>query len=120
MTGDSAGEAAKRGYELFTSERLACSQCHSGFNFSDHVHYEGQSTITLPYHNTGLYNLDERGAYPEPNTGVYNVTEDPAHVLWSRGRTEHAGVRFGVTALTVERSITGCGSAGNAALNSVT
>jgi cytochrome c peroxidase len=31
----------------------------------------------MPYHNTGLYNVDGKGAYPEPNTGVYSVTLDP-------------------------------------------
>ena len=30
------------------------------------------------FHNTGLYNLDGSGAFPEPNTGVYDVTRDPA------------------------------------------
>jgi cytochrome c peroxidase len=26
------------------------------------------------FHNTGLYNEDGRGAYPEPNTGVHRIT----------------------------------------------
>src|SRR5690606_29447263 len=30
-----------------------------------------------PYHNTGLYDLDGAGAYPEPNTGVHSVTKEP-------------------------------------------
>jgi len=70
-------DAARRGLVLFTSERLHCTGCHSGFNLSDHVHYQAQDAISLPYHNTGLYNLNATGAYPEPNTGVYNVTEEP-------------------------------------------
>ena len=74
---DALSESAKRGHALFDSERLACSQCHSGFNFSDHVYYRDRKSIELVYHNTGLYNIDGLGAYPEPNTGVYGVTLDP-------------------------------------------
>jgi cytochrome c peroxidase len=70
--------AAKHGYELFSSERLSCSQCHAGFDFSDHVYYEGAGAIELKYHNTGLYNIDGKGGYPEPNTGLHNVSLDPA------------------------------------------
>jgi cytochrome c peroxidase len=70
-------EAAKRGHTLFESERLACSQCHSGFDFSDHVYYRDAPEIALVYHNTGLYNTDGLGAYPEPNTGTFNVTQNP-------------------------------------------
>jgi cytochrome c peroxidase len=69
--------ASKRGYELFTGDRLSCSQCHAGFNFTDHVGYRGSPKNQQIYHNTGLYNIDGAGAYPEPNTGIYNVTEDP-------------------------------------------
>jgi cytochrome c peroxidase len=70
-------DAAKRGYELFFGEKLECFHCHAGFDFSDHVHYANKPQIELHYHNTGLYNIDGKGSYPEPNTGVYNVTQDP-------------------------------------------
>ena len=70
-------ESAKRGYELFNSEELECFHCHEGFNMSDHVHWEGKPAIEVRYHNTGLYNVDGKGAYPAPNTGVFNVTMDP-------------------------------------------
>jgi len=69
--------AAVRGYALFSSDRLGCSVCHAGFDLSDHVHYRDKPSIDQPYHNTALYNIDGRGAYPEPNTGTYNVTQDP-------------------------------------------
>jgi cytochrome c peroxidase len=45
---------------------------------SDHVTWEGKPFIDRLYHNTGLYNIDGKGAYPEPNTGVMSVTGDPA------------------------------------------
>lgn len=70
-------DAAKRGFELFSSDRLSCSRCHSGFNFSDHVYYDGAGEIELNYHNTGLYNVDGKGGYPEPNTGLNNVSMLP-------------------------------------------
>ena len=69
---------AIRGYELFSSEELECFHCHTGFNLSDHVTWEGKPFIDRLYHNTGLYNIDGKGAYPEPNTGVMSVTGDPA------------------------------------------
>jgi cytochrome c peroxidase len=31
-----------------------------------------------PFHNTGLYNINRQGAYPEPNTGVFSVSLDAA------------------------------------------
>jgi len=72
-------EAAKRGYALFNGEKFECFHCHGGFNFSDAVVWEGLSADLArpPFHNTGLYNLDGLGAYPEPNTGLHNVTGNP-------------------------------------------
>ena len=67
-------DAAKRGFLLFSSEKLECFHCHAGFNFSDHVSYAGQTFVTAPYHNTGLYDTDGLGGYPAPNTGTHEVT----------------------------------------------
>lgn len=50
-----------RGLELFNSERLACSTCHSGFNLSDYA-----------FINNGLYET-----YPV-DSGRMRVTLDPA------------------------------------------
>lgn len=79
-SGDSSAmsESAKMGYQTFNSEEAECFHCHVGFNLTDHVHWSGKAFFDRPYHNTGLYNLDASGAYPEPNTGVYNVTRNPA------------------------------------------
>ncbi len=30
--------------------------------------------VETPFHNTGLYNIDGMGGYPEPNTGAHEVT----------------------------------------------
>ncbi len=74
---DAISPAARRGYALFHSEKLECFHCHSGFNFTDHVHFADKAFFETPFHNTGLYNIDGQGAYPEPNTGTMSVTLDP-------------------------------------------
>lgn len=70
--------SAQRGYSLFHSEKLGCFQCHVGFNLSDQTHWADKPVLDAPFHNTGLYNMDDRGAFPEPNTGVHSVTLDPS------------------------------------------
>jgi cytochrome c peroxidase len=71
-------EAAWRGMRLFFSDRLACSRCHTGPTFSGPIEYEGMERLrSRPpplFHNTGLYDLDGRGAYPQDDTGLEDVT----------------------------------------------
>jgi cytochrome c peroxidase len=38
------------------------------------VVYDGSGEPEVRFHNTGLYNEDGRGAYPEPNTGVHRIS----------------------------------------------
>jgi cytochrome c peroxidase len=74
-------EAAKRGRVLVTTDadpRFKCSSCHGGFNFSDHVTWEGKPYQPPIYHQTGLYDVDGQGAYPAPNTGVYDTSQEDA------------------------------------------
>lgn len=67
-----------RGMELFNSERLACSTCHSGFDFSDYA-----------FKNNGLYET-----YPS-DSGRMRVTLDPL----DRGKFKTPSLRnVGVTA----------------------
>lgn len=66
--------AAKRGETLFFSERLACFHCHGGITFSDAVMHERLEKPEIGFHNTGLYNIDGRGAYPADNRGLIAVT----------------------------------------------
>ena len=70
-------ESAKRGEVLFTSERLECFHCHGGLNFSDSIMHERLAFKEIAFHNTGLYNIDDKGAYPPENTGVYEITHEP-------------------------------------------
>lgn len=64
-------EAAKRGEALFFGPKLKCGQCHSGVHFTDATRGEGAAR---PFHNTGLYNVDGKGAYPPSNIGIAKVT----------------------------------------------
>src|SRR4051812_15715766 len=71
--------AALRGMSLFFSDRLGCSKCHGGFNFSGPVKYVGSTLSQEPtFHNTALYNVDGRGGYPAADRGVWDVTHAPA------------------------------------------
>jgi cytochrome c peroxidase len=64
----------RAGAGLFFSRRLQCFRCHSGFNLSGPVVYQGSGAPEPQFHNTGLYNQDGRGGYPAPNTGVHRFT----------------------------------------------
>lgn len=70
--------AARRGEQLFLSERLECFHCHGGFTFTGSVDFAGKANPEIEFHNTGLYNIDGRGAYPAPNVGLLAVTGDSA------------------------------------------
>jgi cytochrome c peroxidase len=71
--------AALRGMTLFFSERLRCAECHESFNLSGPVALEtesGPSPRILPtFHNTGLYDVDGRGAYPASDRGLIDRTK---------------------------------------------
>jgi cytochrome c peroxidase len=60
---------ARRGLRLFTSPELACSECHGGPTL-------GGADAT--FHNTGLFNLDGLGAYPQSGQGLFARTRAPS------------------------------------------
>ncbi len=70
-------ESAQRGMDLFFGERFECFHCHGGFNFSASVDHEGVVFDEAAFFNTGLYNIDGRGAYPPDNIGLAEVSGDP-------------------------------------------
>ena len=76
LRGNSAAlsDAAKRGEALFRSERLKCSQCHTGVMFTNGARFAGSPTGDPEFFNTGLYNIDGAGGYPAPNTGLKALT----------------------------------------------
>jgi cytochrome c peroxidase len=72
------GVEAQRGMTLFFSDRLACAQCHSGFNLSGPTVHKGSAPAAPSFHNTGLYNVDRHGAYPAHDRGLVDVTHASA------------------------------------------
>ncbi len=82
LNGDRAAisASAKRGEALFFSERLECFHCHGGFNFSQTTDHVGKAFAEIEFHNTGLYNLDGRGAYPKENLGTFEITQRPEDI----------------------------------------
>jgi len=65
---------ARRGMKLFFSPALACFECHAGITFSGPVEFEHSPPAQPVFHNTGLYDLDGRGAYPAADRGLQKVT----------------------------------------------
>ncbi len=71
---DALSESAQRGMALFFSEELECHHCHTGFNMSLSTISANTTFEERPFFNTGLYNIDGRGAYPPDNTGTHEIT----------------------------------------------
>jgi cytochrome c peroxidase len=65
------------GMRLFFSDRLHCSSCHGGINFSTPA-LTGKNGDILYYQNTGLYNIDGMGAYPANDCGLMERTKQRA------------------------------------------
>lgn len=78
---EALSDSARRGMDLFFSERLECFHCHGGFNFSSAVDHDGLVFEQVEFHNNGLYNINGTGDYPHGNQGVHDVT----HKLEDRG-----------------------------------
>lgn len=70
-------DAARRGQELFFSERMECFHCHGGFNFSQSVNHAGTVLEQAEFHNNGLYNIGGTGDYPLGNRGLWEFTQKP-------------------------------------------
>ena len=70
-------ESALRGKRMFFSEDLECHHCHTSFNLTASTLHENTPFVEAPFFNTGLYNLDGKGAYPQDNRGAFEVTNDP-------------------------------------------
>ena len=70
-------EAARRGMELFFSERAECYHCHGGFLFTNAVRTAAQPGVIPSFFNTGLYDVGGTGDYPVDDQGLYELTGDP-------------------------------------------
>lgn len=71
---EAVSDAVIRGEALFFSEKLECHHCHNGVNFNDSIFHERDPNGQRAFHNTGLYNIDGKGAYPAADTGVKDIT----------------------------------------------
>jgi len=65
----------KKGMQLFFSDKLACSSCHGGNNFDKPVVKDSIGKIQF-YFNTGLYNINGKGNYPDYDKGLYESTRN--------------------------------------------
>ena len=77
LKGDSnaLSQSEKNGKKLFFSANLKCATCHGGQNFSTPNIVETNSDTTF-YFNIGLYNLDDKGAFPAYDQGLYEHTKN--------------------------------------------
>lgn len=75
---DALSEGARRGLELFFSERFECYHCHGGLNLTAAFFGKNSTQRERAFFNTGLYNVDGVGGYPLPNVGLYEFTGEAA------------------------------------------
>lgn len=71
---DAISDEAKLGERLFFDERFECFHCHGGFNFTDSSTHRDARVERFGFHNTGLYNIGNTGAYPDDNPGLADHT----------------------------------------------
>ena len=65
---------AKNGMKLFFSASTNCSSCHGGKNFSTAA-FKTDTVNEMQYFNLGLYNLNNKGDYPEYDKGLMELTK---------------------------------------------
>lgn len=97
----------RQGAELFygftslkSGETLSCASCHAGVTTSNSFQYvrDGIYFNRKSFHNTGLYNVDGKGGYPEKNFGFANASQIDEHPEYM-GRFRVPSLRFvGLTA----------------------
>jgi cytochrome c peroxidase len=74
--------AQSRGMDLFFGERLECFHCHGDFALTDSATFVGKAFDESAFHNTGLYDVDGKGAYPAESQGLIEFT----HLASDMGR----------------------------------
>lgn len=67
-------EAEQRGLDIFFGERGECHHCHGSPNLDDQFVHARSRSVEMPFHNTGLYNLDGKGGYPANNRGLIELS----------------------------------------------
>lgn len=82
-------DAETRGMKLFFGEKAECFHCHGSVNFNDQFVHANTRAFTPPFHNTGLFNIGNTGAFPAPNRGIFELTAQAADM----GRFRAASLR---------------------------
>ena len=67
----------QRGHDLYFGEKAECHHCHGNVNLDDQFVHAKTREAETPFHNTGLYDINGKGTYPQPNRGLYDITADP-------------------------------------------
>ncbi len=75
--GGALSDSARRGMELFLSERTECYHCHSGVNLTAAFRAKDSASIERVFENDGLYNVGNQGTYPPNNPGLFEFTGKP-------------------------------------------
>lgn len=75
---DAISDDAKRGFELFNTERFECYHCHAGLNFTTAFRAASSPFLSKDYQNNGLYDLDGEGSYPLESPGLVASSNNPA------------------------------------------
>ncbi len=69
-------DAALRGMAVFS--RVGCDRCHSGITFSGPPATHSRASAEPLFANTGLYNMDGKGRYPDTAPGLGAITKRKA------------------------------------------
>jgi cytochrome c peroxidase len=65
-------ESAKKGFELFSSNKLKCASCHAPPHFTLAA---SSTNIDSVYTNIGLYNVENKNIYPSVDAGLFAITQ---------------------------------------------
>ena len=75
---DAISDDAKRGFEMFNTERFECYHCHAGLNFTTAFRAASSPFLSKDYQNNGLYDLDGEGSYPLESPGLIALSGNVA------------------------------------------
>jgi cytochrome c peroxidase len=65
---------AQRGEALFRRGKMGCYRCHGSLYFTDNVKHARMEVPEQGFHNTGLYNENDKGTYPPGHAGIADFT----------------------------------------------
>lgn len=74
LQGEPLSESAERGRQVFFGDAAKCSRCHGGLFLDSPTTARGRVTARHGAFNTGLYNVDGEGSYPESEPGLVALT----------------------------------------------